>query len=30
MITGTYTLEGVSDALQAMADFREVKAAVVP
>ena len=30
MISGTYGLEGVSDALQAMADLREVKPVVVP
>lgn len=30
MITGTYKLEGVTQALQAMAEFREVKPVVVP
>lgn len=30
MITGTYPLEGTGDALQAMSEFREVKALVLP
>ncbi|MFI5266152.1 MAG: zinc-binding dehydrogenase [Chloroflexota bacterium] len=30
MITGTYGLDGVTEALQAMAEFREVKPVVVP
>ena len=30
LITGTYTLDRVSEALEAMADFREVKAVVLP
>lgn len=30
LITGTYTLDGTFDALQAMADFREVKPVVLP
>jgi threonine dehydrogenase-like Zn-dependent dehydrogenase len=30
MITGSYTLEGVTDALRAMAAFREVKPVVLP
>ena len=30
LISGVYTLDGVSQALEAMADFREVKAVVLP
>jgi len=30
MITGTYTLEQTSDAMQAMSDFREVKPVIYP
>ena len=30
LISGTYTLDTVTDALQAMADFKEVKPVVLP